>query len=584
MLVYNITALFSEQLHLFYLLILNMNSKSVFKSHPFQTIRPIITASLDGIAFWKNHLLAIDSRNGYLLKIDPKTHNVTIINNHHWEDFIGAKGLAVFDDTLWFISRDLVYNCQLKLDNEQIILVYPPQLFIKLPDPANGIAVYQNTVYINCLKTGSILVYSKDNNSLITRFYAPGVGNENMTIQDEEIWICDQLEQTVFCLDRATGKSKFSILTPFESPTALTFYPDLETGEKTLLVAYTDQEAYIRDNPNVEPNHELLYRDRTFIHPLHFRYDQENKYTLSNGFLVEMTYIEELSPLDPIELKDLEWRIALPAETARQKIREVEAVGLPFTEEDYNGQKVAVFKFDQLKYEDRYVFGWRAILEVWSIKYQITPRDCEALPSLSDEYQEKYLIDDDDLAMHTDIILRAAEDARGTESNPLRKMYSIRNFVYDRLEYGIKPHIDTPDIVLRRGVGSCGEYLGLLLALSRLNGIGCRTVGRYKCPSSNLTFGVPLIPDFNHVWMEFYLPGIGWLPMESNPDDLSDGGPYPTRFFMGLAWHHAEMAKDVPFETLTSEGVLVNKETVSIGELAINHVSFTILEELNPNV
>ena len=93
---------------------------------------------------------------------------------------------------------------------------------------------------------------------------------------------------------------------------------------------------------------------------------------------------------------------------------------------------------------------------------------------------------------------------------------------------------------------------------------------------------VPLEPDFNHVWLEFYLPGIGWLPMESNPDDLFDGGPYPSRFFMGLAWYHAEMAKDVPFERLVSEGVPVDKTQVSLGDLAINHVQFKILEELQP--
>jgi transglutaminase-like putative cysteine protease len=163
-------------------------------------------------------------------------------------------------------------------------------------------------------------------------------------------------------------------------------------------------------------------------------------------------------------------------------------------------------------------------------------------------------------------------------------MYSIRNYVYDRLTYGIKPHIDTPDIALKRGVGSCGEYLGILLALSRLNGIACRTVGRYKCPSHPLKRGIPLAPDYNHVWMEFYVPGFGWLPMESNPDDLIEGGPYPTRFFMGLAWYHAEMAKGVPFETLMSGGVPLNKTEVAIGDLAINHVSFTILDELEPGV
>ena len=79
--------------------------------------------------------------------------------------------------------------------------------------------------------------------------------------------------------------------------------------------------------------------------------------------------------------------------------------------------------------------------------------------------------------MNTDIILRAASESTSSETNLLRKMYSIRNYVYDHLSYAIKPHIDTPDLVLRRGVGSCGEYLGVLLALSRLNGIPSRTVG-----------------------------------------------------------------------------------------------------------
>jgi hypothetical protein len=51
---------------------------------------------------------------------------------------------------------------------------------------------------------------------------------------------------------------------------------------------------------------------------------------------------------------------------------------------------------------------------------------------------------------------------------------------------------------------------------------------------------------------------------------------------MGLSWYHVEMAKDVPFETLMSEGVPISKEKTSIGQLAINHVSFTILKELHP--
>jgi transglutaminase-like putative cysteine protease len=228
-----------------------------------------------------------------------------------------------------------------------------------------------------------------------------------------------------------------------------------------------------------------------------------------------MTYVEEISPLDQVNLQNLEWSIALPTETNRQKVVKVEAIGLPFTEQvNSEGQKVAVFKFNHLTENTRCIFGWRAILEVWSIKYQLTPRDCESLPPISAEYQMRYLVDDDDLAMGTEIILRAAQEAINTETNLLRKVYSIRNYVYDRLSYGMKPHIDTPDIALKRGVGSCGEYLGILLALSRLNGIACRTVGRYKCPQNPEQKNIPLVPDYNHVWMEFYVPGFGWLPME----------------------------------------------------------------------
>jgi transglutaminase-like putative cysteine protease len=541
-----------------------------------RTIRPIAASAIYSIVAYGDKLWAIDPRNGYLLEIDPKTDNTKILNSQKTTDFIGTTGLAIAENILWLTRDDEVYFCDLNHDSWQL------QLFTRLYYPADGIAVWQNTIYLTSQKTGEILIYNRQSGEKITHFYLPGIGTTNITLRGEEIWLTDDLEQTVYCLEKATGETIFSVLTPFESPKGLTFFTDPQTGEETLYIAYTNQEIYIRDNPNAEPNYELQYRDRVFIHPLYFHYNRSEKYALSNGYLVEVSYTEEIAPLDPIELPNLEWRIALPAETDRQKIREITSIGLPFTEEINNGQRIAVFNFGNFKSEERYVFGWKAILEVWSIKYQITPADCEDEPALSLEYQEKYLVDNDNLAMGQESIIRAASEAIARETNILRKVYSIRNYVYDKLRYGIRPHIDTPDIVLKRGVGSCGEYLGLLLALCRLNGIAARTVGRYKCPPHPQQKGIPLLPDFNHVWMEFYLPGFGWLPMESNPDDIIEGGPYPTRFFMGLAWYHAEMGKGVTFASLSSNDLPVDKEKASIGELAINHVRFIILDELKP--
>ncbi len=560
---------------------MNLDSPVVSDKQPsgLRMVRPIGVSALHGITFLGNRLFAVDRAEGLLLEIDRETDNTTVLNPHQTAKFAGATGLAISEDTLWF-ARDEDICCCPGAIRDGAIVELNPEHFVSLSYPADGIAVWKSTLYVTCQRLGYILVFDVKTGREITRFYAPGIGVENITVRDEEIWVCDKTEQTVYCLERATGEIKFSVLTPFEWPSGLAFHKDFETGEEVLYVAYAGDELYIRDDPNAEDPFQLTKRDRTFIHPLHFHFNEAENYALSNGFLMEMSYAEELSPLDEVEIDNLEWRIALPSDTHRQKVRKITAIGMPFTEEIQEGERVAVFKFDRLQAGERRIFGWKALLEVRSIKYQLSPREVEKIPQLSPEFAAKYLVDNDNLAMDTEIVRSAAVAAIGTETNILRQLLSIRNFVYDQLSYGIRPHIDTPDIVLRRGIGSCGEYVGLLLALARLNGIACRTIGRYKCPAFADRKGLPLEPDFNHVWLEFYIPGFGWVPMESNPDDIQDRGPYPLRFFMGLAWYHVEIGKGVRFQSLTSGGLPLKKEDVSVGSLAINHVRFTILSEL----
>ncbi|MGL5080009.1 MAG: transglutaminase domain-containing protein [Microcoleaceae cyanobacterium] len=549
--------------------------------HPIvtRTIRPIGVSTIRGIAALGKTVLAVDPLRGFLLQIDPKTDNTTIINPNLIATFTDATGLSIWQNTLWFTCNQQVYFCSNATQGETIKAL-KPQLFMTLPYPANGIAVWESTVYIACEKAGCIFVINCETGREITRFYAPGIGVENLAVWQEELWVCDRTEQTVYCLERGTGEVKFSVLTPFEFPSGLTFYLDPETGEKVLYVAYSGDELYILDNPNAEPQYQLAKRDRTFIHPLYYHYNPVEKYATSNGYLIEMSYIEEIEPLEDVHLEDLEWRIALPSETKRQKVREISAIGRPFVEEIQAGERVAVFKFKPFNSQERHIFGWKALLEVRSIKYQIQPGDVESIQPLTPEYREKYLVDNDNLAMASSLVQSAAATAIARETNFLRKLLSIRDHVYDCLSYSLTAKIDPPDVVLQRGVGSCGEYVGVLLALMRLNGIACRTVGRYKCPPFPDQQQVPLYPEYNHVWLEFYIPGLGWIPMESNPDDIAEQGPYPLRFFMGLAWYHVEIGKGIKFQQLLSQGAPLNRDQISVGNLAINHVRFRILEEL----
>lgn len=534
------------------------------------TVRPIGVYFLSGLAASQQRLLAVDAVRGYLVEIDPLTDNTVVLNPEQTVEWLGVSGLAIWENTLWYAKDQTVFSCS----KETLI----PKAFARLPYAVGGVAVWQDRVYATCQKSGYIHVFDRTTGRPLTKLVQPGVGSENISATESGLWVCDRAEQTVYCLHKETGATQLSALTPFASPTGITFL-DLEDGVPICYVAYADEEPYIRDDPNAESPFQLTFRDRTFIHPLHIHQPEGESYSLSTGYLVEISYVEEFLPLEAIKLEAVEWRIALPSDTLRQKVRKVEAIGHPFTEEIQQGQRVAVFKFDTLEPNQAGLIGWKATVEMYSLKYFLSPGEVEEAAPLTADLQQKYLVDDDDLAMDSDIIKAAAEEASGTESNVLRKMLKIRNYVYDQLSYGIQPKIDTPDVALARGVGSCGEYVGVLLALARLNGIACRTIGRYKCPAKPEQKNLPLEPDFNHVWLEFYVPSLGWLPMESNVDDVIERGPYPTRFFMGLSWFHTEIGKGISFEKMKA----ANKpEDLSIGDLAINHVRFTILEELSP--
>jgi transglutaminase-like putative cysteine protease len=552
------------------------SSRSANSRLTHQTVRPIGAYALSGLAVEPKRvghraaLFAVDQIRGYLLEIDPDSQNATILNPQQVRDWIGATGLAIDADRCWFANGHQVWTS----DRQSLAST----VFAELPYPVDGVAVWESMVYVTCQKSGYIHLFDRDTGKLSAKWPQPGVGQENLTVTEAGVWVCDRVEQTVYCLDRTTGAIQYSALTPFPNPTAIAFYPQGKGQAPLCYVAYTAEEPYIRDDPNGDSPYQLTFRDRTWIHPLHIDHQIDAHYTRSNGYLVELSYVEELLPLETVTLNNATWRIALPSNTLRQQVRQIEPIGQPFTIEEQDGQSVAVFQFDQLQPHQAGIFGWKAVVEMYSLKYHLTPADVEDAPPLPVEMQG-YLVDDDDLMMDQPSIRQAAKEAVGTETNLLRKMLKIRNYVYDRLSYGIQPKIDTPDVALARGIASCGEYVGVLLALARLNGIACRTIGRYKCPQHPEQRNLPLEPEFNHVWLEFYVPGIGWLPMESNVDDVIDRGPYPERFFMGLAWYHMEIGKGISFEKLRADDL---PEHISLGDLAINHIRFTILDELLP--
>ncbi len=103
--------------------------------------------------------------------------------------------------------------------------------------------------------------------------------------------------------------------------------------------------------------------------------------------------------------------------------------------------------------------------------------------------------------------------------NILKVVKAIREYVYSKLEYRYNKRYTRPVETLKEGEGTCGKYTELLLGLMRLCGVPCRAVGDFKVPNYKLQYGFLRTisrPDYDHVWIEFYIPDVGWVSMESS--------------------------------------------------------------------
>jgi hypothetical protein len=552
---------------------------------PDRYVRPLAGREIRGLTWAGDELLVVDARTGRLSLVDPATDDTRVVNDGMTQSFLGAGGLALAEGVLWFTTVQGLFRAGWSepggdpgADPAGPCLTRPE--LVLAVDGATAVAVREGRVH---LVRGRFLEVREiaDLARVRSRVALHGIGVKGIAATADALWLSDDLEQTVYCLDPVTLDTRFTAVTPLERPTAIAARRDLGGTEDTLRVAYYEDEPYLKDNPWIDPSWEVRYRDRALIHQLHVHHDPDARIAWSTGHRIQMHYYVDLEPDSDVELlHDVQWRMSLPIESPRQRMVAVESIGLPFEVVEEEGQPVAVFTIPHVDAGTRLILGWRATLEVFGVKHLLTAADLADAPSLSPEMAARYLIDDEDLDLDSPEIAEATAVALGDETNVLEQARRLRSYVYDRLSYEMG-NADSPIGVLARGTGSCGEHVGTIMALYRRAGLACRVAGRYKSPYHPWS-GAPLYPDFNHVWVDLFLPGYGWVPVESNPDgDVVDVAPYPDRFFLGLPWRHVEVGKDISFEKVTYAAGN-RRRRIGARRLSSNHIRFDILAEIAP--
>jgi transglutaminase-like putative cysteine protease len=161
--------------------------------------------------------------------------------------------------------------------------------------------------------------------------------------------------------------------------------------------------------------------------------------------------------------------------------------------------------------------------------------------------------------------------AQGTK-NPCEKSRAFYNYVVDNMRYsGYNPSDVGALEALKSLSGDCTEYSDLLTALNRAAGIPAITVDGLK----GTTDSGYIQGENKHNWLEVYLPGSGWVPMDpilgkNSPQDRET-------YFAGITPDHIIVTKGrspAPLNsyhyfaytyTYTSRSpMLVTKETWSI--------------------
>ena len=250
--------------------------------------------------------------------------------------------------------------------------------------------------------------------------------------------------------------------------------------------------------------------------------------------------------------KDLKVWIPIPREWDSQKNVQIISVQpephSQFMDPEY-GNKVFYWDFGKYPDEPFYRVDIKARLISYSVNINIDTSDIKPYDLQSKVYQ---LYIGSGNAIHiTPKVEELAKEAVGGETNPYLKAQKILEFVHRKIKYshntrfeqGFEASLDymlsNPELDERSGeeyfAGDCTHYSALFTAMCRAEGIPARCVyGRIGWApylneeNSKMFSGLDTMATDKgfsgaehhgmgpHMWSEFYLQDVGWIPVDAN--------------------------------------------------------------------
>ncbi len=432
-----------------------------------------------GLTFDGKQLWCVDRRSDQIYEVNPITGAVS--DSLPTPGYV-PRGLAFDGKLLWVADAE----------EGRLYAINPASRIVEktIPCPISeptGLAWNGKHLWVSGDGYNKIDLISIDDGTTIISIPAPSAHTSALSFDGTYLWVADRFSDRIFMVAPTSGDVVLSFASPGPYPCGLAW-----DGKNLWTVDYQTDRIY------------------------QLKLDDGVPYFRSNEKAEKVDFLHQVRNFGPDTVKTLDVYLAIPENLPNQELLSKVEFVPPVTDilTDKWGQKVAHFRFTDLGPDKFTEVRMSVSVKMYETRFFVFPDKVGKLADIPKEIRDKYLVDDTKFDIGNSIIRQAAQEAVGTESNPFWIARRIQQYCVDKLEYERVGGWNVAPAVLKRGTGSCSEYTFVYIAMCRAAGLPARYAGSIVVRNDDASFD-----DVFHRWVEVFLPGYGWIPVDPSGGD-----------------------------------------------------------------
>jgi len=462
----------------------------LLKAYPGEVVKSFATPGTvpTGITFDGKNLWMADRKAKLIYCINPQNGEVirSIPSPGYW-----PMGLTWDGEALW--NADIKGGIPLSENYDGKIYRIDPKdgtILKTIPAPSStprGLA--WDGKYLWCVDNDAdeIIQFSPDDGTTIRSFIAPASECRGLTFDGKYLWVSDRRQDEIYMVDPETS----NVIITLDAP-----------GPFTRGICYDGEFLWA-----IEYDHNKIYK---------LTVQDDDKFLRSKEHKSVVTFNHQTLNYGPGKVKTLDVHLAIPLNRDNQEIGGEISYAPDYSNiiTDKWGLQTAHYAFKDLTQGDSRNIEMKTEVTTYNVRYFIFPDKVGTIDEIPTDIHDLYLEDNEKYQINHPLIQRTVKNVLGDEKNAYRIARKLFNYLIDNMYYEMVGGWNTAPAVLERGNGSCSEYTFVYISMCRAAGLPARYVG-----SVVIRGDYTCMDDVFHRWVEVYLPGYGWIPVDPSGGD-----------------------------------------------------------------